>query len=230
MDKFSFTPRVRTAGFIHRAALGVLLSLVLSVLLGVQHVPLFAQEKSTTKLAAVKLEPLSQIAPQVSSTGAPQGAALSSKGWALSADFDVVLSRKLQEALDRGLPLKFAVDFRLLKPRWYWTDEESIEVSYPVTLSYHALTRTYRLVTPINTLTTPSFKDALDAMSHVKNWTVIPADRIRWGQSYRAQVRFRLDVNELPKPFQISALVSSQWDLSSDWVEFQFTPRQEALK
>ncbi|MDH4396223.1 MAG: DUF4390 domain-containing protein [Limnobacter sp.] len=228
MDKFSPTPRVRTAGLIHRAALGVLLSFVLLMALGVQHLPLFAQEKSTTKLAAVKLEPLSQLTPQATSPATLQVAA--AKGWALSADFDVVLSRKLQEALDRGLPLKFAVDFRLLKPRWYWTDEESIEVSYPLTLSYHALTRTYRLVTPNNTLTTSSLKDALDAMSHIKNWTVIPSDRIRWGQSYRAQVRFRLDVNELPKPFQISALVSSQWDLSSDWVEFQFTPRQEALK
>jgi hypothetical protein len=219
---------MRTAGLIHRAALGVLLSFVLLVSLGIQHVSLFAQEKSTTKLAAVKLEPWTQIAPQTGVPGTPQAAV--AKGWALSADFDVVLSRKLQEALDRGLPLKFAVDFRLLKPRWYWTDEESIDISYPVTLSYHALTRTYRLVSPNSTLTTPSFKDALDAMSHVKNWIVIPSDRIHWGQSYRAQVRFRLDVNELPKPFQISALVSSQWDLSSDWVEFQFTPRQEALK
>lgn len=227
LDKRSITLSMHVAGLIQRAAQGMLLSLVLLVV-GFPHLPLQAQEKSTTKLAAVKLEPLSQLAPQANSTGAPQAA--EAKGWALSADFDVVLSRKLQEALDRGLPLKFAVDFRLLKPRWYWSDEESIDVSYPVTLSYHALTRTYRLVTPNNTLSTPSFKDALDAMSHVKNWTVIPSDRIRWGQSYRAQVRLRLDVNELPKPFQISALVSSQWDLSSDWVEFQFTPRQEALK
>lgn len=227
MDKQSLTHRVHAAGLTQRVAQGLLLSLVL-LLASLSHPDLLAQEKSNTKLAAVKLEPISQPAPQAAAAGAAQPTA--AKGWALSADFDVVLSRKLQEALDRGLPLKFAVDFRLLKPRWYWADEESIDVSYPVTLSYHALTRTYRLVTPNNTLTTPSFKDALDAMSHVKNWTVIPSDRIRWGQTYRAQVRLRLDVNELPKPFQISALVSSQWDLSSDWVEFQFTPRQEALK
>lgn len=152
------------------------------------------------------------------------------KGWALSAEFEVALSRKLQEALDKGLPLKFAVDFRLLKPRWYWTDDQAVTQSYPITLSYHALTRTYRLVTPSSSLTTPHLRDALMAVSSVNNWLVLSPDKIEWGQNYRAQVRFRLDVTEMPKPFQLNAMVNSEWDLSSDWLEFQFTPKQEALK
>ena len=113
---------------LHRGLRGFMWPLLLVLTLFALHPHTVAQERSTTKLAAVKLEPLSQ----------------KNKGWALSAEFEVVMSRKLQEALDKGLPLKFAVDFRLLKPRWYWSDQEAVELTYPLTLSYHALTRTYR--------------------------------------------------------------------------------------
>ena len=33
------------------------------------------------------------------------------------------------------------------------------------------------------------------------------------------QVRLLLDIGELPKPFQLNALGSADWSLSSDWVK-----------
>ena len=44
------------------------------------------------------------------------------------------------------------------------------------------------------------------------------------GARYESAVRERLDVNQLPKPFQINALASREWQLSSDWHRFEFTP------
>ena len=41
---------------------------------------------------------------------------------------------------------------------------------------------------------------------------------------YDAAVRLRLDVNQLPKPFQVNALASREWQLASDWRRFAFTP------
>jgi len=37
-------------------------------------------------------------------------------------------------------------------------------------------------------------------------------------------VRMKLDVNQLPKPFQVSALTSHEWQLASDWDRWTFTP------
>jgi hypothetical protein len=34
----------------------------------------------------------------------------------------------------------------------------------------------------------------------------------------------RLDVAQLPKPFQVNALNNSDWRLSSDWIEFTYKP------
>jgi hypothetical protein len=44
------------------------------------------------------------------------------------------------------------------------------------------------------------------------------------GDSYEAQVRMRLDVNQLPKPFQVNAITSREWSLASDWHELAVPP------
>lgn len=150
--------------------------------------------------------------------------------WNLAAEFQIELGPKLREAVDRGLPLQFTVDFQLMRARWYWMDEEVVNTTYPLNLSYNALTRTYRVVTPNNTYNTPTLEDAMQHMVKVRDWAVIPRDRIEIGEPYTAQVRFRLLLTELPKPFQISALVNSEWDLSSEWLAFEFTPKREAWK
>jgi Domain of unknown function (DUF4390) len=36
-------------------------------------------------------------------------------------------------------------------------------------------------------------------------------------------LRLRLDVNQLPKPFQVDALASREWTLQSDWYRWGFT-------
>ena len=128
------------------------------------------------------------------------------------------------------MPLQFAVDFKLTRSRWYWMDEEVVSTTYPLSLSYIALTRTYRVTTPANTYNAPTLEDAMQYMTKVRDWAVISRERISIGQPYEAQVRFRLLLTELPKPFQISALVNSEWDLSSEWLTFDFTPKREALK
>jgi len=187
--------------------LGLLLMCVLTMSL--------AQLDSSTKVTAVKLEPSKAPAPAA---------------WNLAAEFQIELGHKLREAVDRGLPLQFTVDFQLMRSRWYWVDEEVVSTTYPLNLSYNALTRTYRVVTPTNTYNTPTLEDAMQHMVKVRDWAVIPRDQIEIGQPYTAQVRFRLLLTELPKPFQISALVNSEWDLSSEWLTFEFTPKREAWK
>ncbi len=42
---------------------------------------------------------------------------------------------------------------------------------------------------------------------------------LRADDEYEAQVRMRLDVSQLPKPFQVNAITSREWNLASDWSE-----------
>jgi len=43
-------------------------------------------------------------------------------------------------------------------------------------------------------------------------------------ESYEAQVRMRLDVTQLPKPFQVNAITNREWNLASDWHELAVPP------
>jgi hypothetical protein len=63
----------------------------------------------------------------------------------VSADFNINLNARLEDAIERGITLYFVVDFELSRSRWYWLDEQVASRSQTYQLSYHALTRQYRL-------------------------------------------------------------------------------------
>src|SRR4029077_6562012 len=67
------------------------------------------------------------------------------EGWQLDAEFDIQFSPKLEEAVNRGVPLYFVLDFEMTRPRWYWFDEKPVHFSQTYKISYTPLLRQYRL-------------------------------------------------------------------------------------
>src|SRR5690606_1707972 len=65
----------------------------------------------------------------------------SGEQYLLNADLELNLSEQVVDALSKGVPLNFLVEFQLTTPRKYWFDKEIITVSNNVSLSYHALSR-----------------------------------------------------------------------------------------
>lgn len=153
-------------------------------------------------------------------------------GYSLSADFAFDLNNRLEEAVTKGVVLHFVVDFELSRGRWYWLDEKLVSRSQTYRLSYHALTRQYRLSTGGLHQSFDSLSDALRMLSRLRNWLVIDkgAEKggVRVGETYTAALRMRLDTNQLPRPFQIAALGNKDWNLASDWKVWQATLPAEA--
>lgn len=148
----------------------------------------------------------------------PQIAA-SEEGYVLSADFNFELNQRLEEAVTKGVMLHFVADFELSKARWYWLDEKLAVRSQTYRLSYHALTRQYRLSTGGLHQSFASLSEAMQMLSRLRNWVVVEkGDKtVRAGETYQADLRLRLDITQLPRPFQITALGNKDWSLSSDW-------------
>jgi len=145
--------------------------------------------------------------------------------YVLDADFDLVLNATLEEAIVRGVPLYFVVEFELQRPRWYWIDDTVVSNTLSYRLSYNALTRQYRLSSGgAFYQNLPTLEEAQRLISRVRGRSVIDKSVLFKGVRYEAAVRLRLDTTQLPKPFQISALTSRDWSLQSDWVRWSFTP------
>ncbi len=143
------------------------------------------------------------------------------EGYSLSADFRIDFNPRLEEAVAKGVALYFVLDFELERPRWYWMDEKVASRSQTWRLSYHALTRQYRLSTGTLHQSFASLEEALQMLSRVRRWLVIEGP-LKPGDSYQAALRLRLDISQLPKPFQVSALASRDWNLNSDWQQWKF--------
>jgi hypothetical protein len=129
----------------------------------------------------------------------------------------------LEDAITHGIPLYFTTEVELTRPRWYWFDEKTINASQTIRLSYNVLTRQYRVA--IGGSLQQNFSSLDDALSLIRRpsrWVVAEKGRLKAGEHYHVAVRNRLDVTQLPKPFQINALNNSDWRLSSDWKRFTY--------
>ena len=146
-------------------------------------------------------------------------------GYALSANFRFELRPRLEEAVARGVVLTFVVDFEMTRERWYWFDEKLAARTQTVSLSYHALTRQYRLSSGGLHQSFVTLGEALAVLSRLRNWPIADGGEppLRPGETYQAALRMRLDINQLPRPFQISALGNRDWNLVSDWKTWAVT-------
>jgi len=145
-------------------------------------------------------------------------------GWQLDATFDIQFSPRLEEAVNRGVPLYFVLEFELSRPRWYWFDEKPIQVSLTYKVSYTPLLRQYRLSVGNVSQNFTTFEEVTRVLSRLRGLQVAGRNAFTKGVTYQAGIRMRLDTAQLPKPFQLDAFASRDWALASDWYRWAVTP------
>ena len=144
-------------------------------------------------------------------------------GYVLSSNFSVDLTHPLEDALMRGIPLYFKLQLEVSRPRWYWFDDVAIKASRSLRLSYNVLTRQYRA--SIDGSLHRNFSrldDMLALLRHTGRWVVSEPGALKPDTNYSVAVQLSLDVAQLPKPIQVSALGSGEWRMSSGWSRFAY--------
>ena len=149
---------------------------------------------------------------------------LADDGWQLDAEFDIQFSPRLEEAVNRGVPLYFVVEFELSRPRWYWFDEKPVQFSQTYKISYTPLLRQYRLSVGNVYQNFTRFEEVTRVLSHLRGLQIADRSAFRKDATYQAGIRMRLDTAQLPKPFQLNAIASRDWTLASDWHRWALTP------
>lgn len=140
-------------------------------------------------------------------------------GGVLNATFEFEMPQALEDAVAKGIAIYFNIEFETYRKRWYWLDSKAGTATLTYRLSYSPLTRQYRLARGGLSQPFDSLEEALGLLKSVRQWKVIEPGQLSPRNDYEAQVRMRLDVTQLPKPFQVNAITSREWTLASDWRE-----------
>ena len=146
----------------------------------------------------------------------------SDEGYLLEAEFDIRLTPALDDALHKGVPLYFTLEFELIRARWYWTNEKIASLQQQQRLAYNTLTRQYRVGVGALYQNFSSLKEALDYMSRLRRQQDIDPGALRKDTAYSAVLRLRLDTTQLPKLFQLHT--GRDWNINSDWHRWTVHP------
>jgi len=154
----------------------------------------------------------------------PKRAALTpgEDGYALSAEFSLERGNRLEDAVARGVPLYFNLEFVLERPRKYWVNEHIVTRSLTYRLSYSSLTRQYRLTTGSLHQNFGSLAEALRVVGRIAALPVLEKDVIKAGETYEAALRLALDRTQLPKPFQVDAITDRALQVEAKVLRWQF--------
>ena len=148
----------------------------------------------------------------------------SEEGLLLSANVSFDLPAPVEDALTKGIPMFFVAEAVLLRDRWYWTDKHVATTVRHMRLSYQPLTRRWRLnmsSAPIGNAgmslgqTFDTRDEALAAIQRISHWKIAEGSDIDPEARYNVDFRFRLDVSQLPRPFQIGAVGQSDWSINA---------------
>jgi Domain of unknown function (DUF4390) len=134
---------------------------------------------------------------------------------AVVVDFNVRidLSRAVEDALARGVPIYFVAQADLYRNRWYWRDDRIARISRTWRLAYQPLTGSWRLGLGGLNQTFATQAEALAAMSRQANWRLADATQIDGDGRHYVEFSFRLDTSQLPSPMQIGLPGSAEWSL-----------------
>jgi hypothetical protein len=143
----------------------------------------------------------------------------------ISAQMAFELPVTVEDALLKGIPLFFVIEADVMRERWYWYDKKISSVERHMRLAYQPLTRRWRLNvtagpgrdTGVGLALNQNFDtlpEVLSAIKRISRWKIADVTELDTNQKYKVDFRFRLDLTQLPRPFQIGALGQSDWDIA----------------
>ena len=144
----------------------------------------------------------------------------------LSTTLGFELPTPVEDALSKGVALYFLSQAETFKERWYWYEKSVALQERHYRLSYHPLSRQWRLLSSSKPIPNSGLgvtlgvayddlQSALFAVKRLSNWRIANAADIESGAKYHVDFRFKLDLTQFPRPLQIGTLGDNEWNLSA---------------
>ncbi|HEY9023899.1 MAG TPA: DUF4390 domain-containing protein [Burkholderiaceae bacterium] len=185
------SPASRTTPRGPRALAALLLALAWLVALGLAAPPARAQGVELTTISAHRQE----------------------GGVVLDFAANLTLSKAVEDALRKGVPVYFVAQATVYRPRWYWRDERISRVSRSWRLSYQPLTSAWRVSLGAFSQSYPSLEEALTAVTRIAHWRIADSGVNDPSEKTYVEFKFELDSSQLPRPMQLDLAAQAEWHL-----------------
>lgn len=141
----------------------------------------------------------------------------------LNHEIDSQIPNYILMAIDQGfaVPMMFEVEIRAEKA--YWFDDKVVSLKQQYLLHHLPMLDSF-VVFDINSSERHYFenrKAAVQSIEVVYNYPMLDINNLAPKRKYYARLRFGIDTDELPLPLKSSSLWDNDWDLKSDWYEWE---------
>lgn len=149
------------------------------------------------------------------------------EGLAVSTQLQFDLPPVVEDALLKGIPLFFVIEADTYRDRWYWTDQRVASTARTIRLAYQPLTRRWRVNVASGVISNSgglratlnqnydSLGEALTGIQRLARWKFADNAELSPEGVYRVEFSFRLDLSQLPRPFQIGVAGQSDWAIAA---------------
>jgi len=141
----------------------------------------------------------------------------------LDARLQLVLSSEALAALSSGVPLTIELQMEIIRERRFYIDDLTAELAVRYELEYRPLSQRY-IVRNLNSGDQDSFAtlySALNSLGRVQDLPLLDDALLENDKRYRVRVRVLLNTQQYPAPLRLLFFWRDQWQLQSDWFEWQ---------
>jgi Domain of unknown function (DUF4390) len=155
----------------------------------------------------------------------------------LNAQLKFDLPTPVEDVLLKGIPLIFVAEVEVRRERWYWYDKKLVVAARQMRLAYQPLTRRWRLNITNSTGSNGSLNgsagssggalggglpqyfetlpEAMSKIQRISRWRIVDLVELDPDAMHTLDLSFKLDVSQMPRPFQIGLIGQSDWNIST---------------
>lgn len=143
--------------------------------------------------------------------------------YVINANLSYELGDDTLEALDNGISLVFYVEVEFEQPRDFMWNKQVIRHHHDMQLEHHPLSEQYVLtnLATKDQFSFDSLNDALAKLGQISKLPVAEKKQIKSDGYLLGKIRSGLDIEALPTPMRLQAWLSSDWRISTGWVEWE---------
>jgi hypothetical protein len=138
---------------------------------------------------------------------------------------DGAFTKKMEDAINRGVPASFLFFVNLYRSRGMWFDKEMTDLTITHTIKYNSLKKEYTVSRSWDSnspVIVQSFPAAKKLMSEIDSLKVLSLDRLEKGRQYQIRAKAKLSRVTLPYYLHYVLFFLSLWDFETDWYTIDF--------